>query len=141
MTQDFLRRIIGYNKGWFNAFNWAAIPTAASITINCPAGPGRIEAIVIYMDDIVLTRWVLNNLRITLDGTNYWNAALDTFMADYLINYMTSPLDGSTVGGARSDAKLDCKLDYETSAVVVLTNSVSPNNTGMSLNAYCRNGR
>ena len=140
MSQDFVRRLDGYNRPWSNDIGVVSLIRGASITLTFPAGPGRIEAIILVVDDTTNT-WTLNALTITLDGVTYWGGGLDALTADYTTSGQGGPHDGSSMGSVGGSSQMACKLDYETSASIVLKNTASPDPTGMEVFAYGRLSR
>ena len=143
MSQEFVRRVDGYNRP-FQVNGNPVLARNAWLSLNCWGGPGRIETIRYISNDIVTTTTWQNTLKITLDGTVFLNQGLDGVMADWSITTLYGPIGGGgayTIGTAKSTAQWLLNMDYEVSALVELQNNSSPNPNQMGLTVIGRVGR
>jgi len=141
MSQDFVRRVDGYNRP-FQVYANASTARNAWVTLNCPAGPGQIELIRYFANNVTITTVWENNLVITIDGTGiYGPIVIDQFFCLYNSAYSTGPVGSCNVGTVKGAAQLRLSIDYETSAAVAIQNNNNPNPTDMGLFVYGRVGR
>ena len=143
MTQQFSRRVDGYNRPFIVSAN---APTArnAWVTINCPAGPGRIEGIRYFADNRDVTTVWSNTFQVIVDGVTVINTWVEPVMGTYATFPTRGPVKGSdvaAVGSNKGVAKCKLDIDYESTAVAQVQNLNNPNPTTMGLTVMGRIGR
>ncbi len=121
MTQEFSRRIDGYNRP-FIAYANASINSPNSVTVNAPAGPGRIEEIMVVDENSTLTQFPLGGFIIVLDGVILMNnniyhlfECFNSTSEDgpwFSVSYLAAGLN-------RAGMQLRLNAEYESSASVI----------------------
>jgi hypothetical protein len=122
MGQDYLRRVDGYNSAFISNVQ-ATIDSPNFVTNNAPAGPGRIEEIILTDENASTSQVSLATVKITIDGTIIYNNAIWTIWDDYIGGNIDGPNYSAyswIVGGnPRTSWQMMLNLDYETSATVI----------------------
>jgi hypothetical protein len=124
MARDFLRRIDGYNR-WFSVYGEGNYARNASLIMNAPDGPGRVEEIYFATSDVGLPGAMANEMTLTIDGV----IALNTTAVHFMYTYDYAAAYGPIVSRAHSSNyglyQRVCKIDYETSLSFAVKNTAS----------------
>ncbi len=122
MVQDFLRRVDGYNLAFISNVQ-ATINSPNFVTNNAPAGPGRIEEIILTDENASTTQVSTAIVKITIDGTDIYNYYIWGLWDDYTGGNIDGPNFSAyswLVGGnPRTSWQMMLNLDYETSATMI----------------------
>jgi len=125
MGQDFYRRVEGYNKV-FHVYGAADLIRNATLTVAAPAGPGRVEQVLIMIKQTT-TELLKDDLGIlTIDDITVLNSTLwlQTFVYDQCPFW--GPISGYQRGSSYTIIQLWRQLDYETSLSLAIKNTASP---------------
>jgi len=125
MTQEFLRRVDGYNFPFICSVS-ANVARNASLVNNAPAGPGRIESFTIVVVDVGDATTNNNNLIITIDGVVVFAGGIGGVVPKYSKPYWFGPFTAGRIGTADTAFEILLNLDYESSASVAIQNTTSP---------------
>lgn len=126
MTQDFLRRIDGYNFPFATSAATAPIARNAWVALNGPPGPARVERVWIYMEDTDPITPTTNWIQIVIDGIVIYQQSLARLLGIYDCAYVISPWCSRHSGLNWSQFHFNINLDYETSFIIAMQNTTSP---------------
>jgi hypothetical protein len=139
MTQDFLRRVDGYNFPFFAYDFDAALARNAAITISAPPGPGRIEAGFFVVDDVDVATARNNTVVITVDGVVIFTGALYNYLG-IVESFVTTPWCSRYTSPTLSIFHWLTDIDYESTTVIEFYNSTSPDPSLFRAAVFGRSG-
>lgn len=124
MTQDFLRRVDGYNFP-FVSYDVSSLARSAVLSCAAPVGPGRIERGYIRVSDLTPTL-LTNIITITIDGVVVYTNTLSRWLGiiDLAVNPI-GPWSSAFPSTVYTMLHWEINFDYETSAVISIENTTS----------------
>lgn len=125
MTQDFLRRVDGYNFPFFAMDSDATLARGTAITLTAPPGPGRIECGFLVVDDVAAAAPRNNTTVITVDGVVVFTGSLYNYLG-IVESFVTTPWCSRYTSPTYSIFHWRTNIDYESTAVIEFFNSASP---------------
>lgn len=140
MSQDFLRRVDGYNFP-FSAYINDSIARDDWCTVDAPSGPGRIEAGWFFLDDVDLTTPLGNVIVVTVDTMVVVNGTLSQVFGIIDTLDIYTPWCSRNTGATISQFHWLLNLDYESSASIAIQNATSPDPSDFYLGCNGRVGR
>lgn len=140
MSQDFFRRIDGYNRPFFVNGN-ASLARDASLVMNAPAGPGRIEAFWLTFNDVNVVTSQQDVVEISVDGATLYLSPIGFLVLIYEKSPWIGPATAGKLGTSYVGYEVKLPIDYESSASVAISNTTSPNPTVFISTIYGRCGR
>jgi len=125
-----LRRIKGFNQP-FNYYGAISIARNLSAWLIAPDGPGRIEQVVLMLNDLDVDTAVLNNVRVSVDGITrtILNDNGTFFWHTYNVITNQGVFTSRANGAVYATFQRRINLDYETTARIMYTNTTSPDPT------------
>jgi hypothetical protein len=120
MTQEFFRRIDGYNRPFIQMVN-TAINNPNNVSIAAPAGPGRIEEVMIVDENATNVQFPIGNFAITIDGATLMFDAIYRLFECYGFTLLDGPwvsVSYLAAGLNRAGLQLKLNAEYESSASV-----------------------
>jgi hypothetical protein len=139
VTQDFFRRVDGYNFPFFAYDYNAALARNAAITISAPPGPGRIEAGFLVIDDIGASTPRDNSVVITVDGVVVFSATLYNYLG-IVESFVTTPWCSRYTSPTYSIFHWLTNIEYESTAVIEIFNTTSPDPSLFRAAVFGRSG-
>lgn len=125
MTQDFLRRVDGYNFPFFVYDFDSALARNDVITVVAPSGPGRIEAGFFVVDDVATASPRNNIMTITVDGVVIFTGVLYNYLG-IVESFINTPWCSRYTNLTLSVFHWLIDIDYESSASIAIQNTTSP---------------
>jgi hypothetical protein len=139
MTQDFLRRVDGYNFPFFAYDFNAALARNAAITVTAPPGPGRIEAGFFVVDDVDVATARNNTIVITVDGVVVFTGTLYNYLG-IVESFVNTPWCSRYTSPTLSVFHWLTDIDYESTAVIEFYNTTSPDPSLFRAAVFGRSG-
>jgi hypothetical protein len=125
VTQDFLRRVDGYNFPFYASDYNVALARGAAIILSAPTGPGRIECGYLVIDDIAAFTPRNNAMVITVDEVIVFNSVLYDYLG-IVESFVSTPWCSRYTSSTLSIFHWLTNIDYESTAVIEFYNSASP---------------
>lgn len=139
MTQDFLRRVDGYNFP-FESHSSASLARDATLDQAAPDGPGRIEVGRLFFNDVDPITPHGNVITLIVDTAVVFSSTIaDIFgLFDIVVH---TPWCSRQTGATYTQIHWKLNIDYETSAFITIQNTTSPDPCDFYLGLIGRVGR
>jgi len=124
MGQDFYRRMEGYNKVFIASAD-ATLARNATLTLNAPAGPGRVEQVIVMIDKTSTEKIVIDGCILTIDGVTILNYDAWRFFSSIDAVPFWGPISGYQRGTNYTTYQVWRQLDYESSLSLSIQNVFS----------------
>lgn len=139
MTQDFYRRIDGYNFP-FEVHSNSNLARNAILTQAAPAGPGRIEVGRLFFGDVDPVTPHGNVISLVVDTITVFSASIGSVFGLLDVSVPT-PWCSRQTGAAYTQIHWKLNFDYESSASISIQNTTSPNPCNFYIGFVGRVGR
>jgi hypothetical protein len=139
MTQDFYRRIDGYNFP-FEVHSSSNLARNAILTQAAPAGPGRIEVGRLFFGDVDPSTPIGNLLTLVVDTVTVFSASIGSVFG-LLDVAVPTPWCSRQTGATYTQIHWKLNFDYESSASISIQNITSPDPCNFYLGFIGRVGR
>lgn len=139
MTQDFLRRVNGYNFP-FEVHSSSSLARNATLVRAAPAGPGRIEYGRLFINDVDPTTPRGNVITLTVDTVVVFSSTIANVFG-LLDVAVPTPWCSRQTGTTYTQIHWQLNLDYESSASITIQNTTSPYPSNFSVGLVGRVGR
>lgn len=140
MGQEFLRRITGYNRPYFQS-SFCVLPRDTSIIQVSHNGPGVLEIINIMISDIDIYTPIQNYIQLDIDGDVIINTLIHYLIPCCTINSFNGPCGTYNRGTHYSGIQIMYPFDFEITASVIIKNTSSPDPTEFYLSIIGKVGR
>ena len=139
MTQDFFRRINGYNFP-FESHGNSNLARNAILTVLAPAGPGRIEVGRLFIGDVDLATPRGNLFTLIVDTVTVFSASIGSVFGLFDVAVST-PWCSRFTGATYTQIHWKLNFDYESGASISVQNTTSPDPCNFYLGCIGRVGR
>ena len=124
MTQDFLRRVDGYNFPFYASDYNPALSRGTAIILSAPPGPGRIECGYLVIGDTAAATPRNNTMVITVDGVVVFNEVLYNYLG-IVESFVSTPWCSRYTSPTLSIFHWLTNVEYEFTAIIEFYNSAS----------------
>jgi hypothetical protein len=126
MGQDFYRRVEGYNLPFY-IYTTANLARDATLTLNAPAGPGKVEKVFFMVYGPATERLYDDNIALNIDGVTIFTSNGYHLLLTYERANVSGPISSRIVSPDWAQYQLVADWDYESSCSLVVKNTYSPN--------------
>lgn len=139
MGQDFYRTVTGYNRPFYG-LGIATLSRNSTLTLNFPAGPGKIEKVMIMINQTTNENLKADLFTLTLDGSNVFASAGHILFMIYDQVPFWGPISSYQRGTVYTVVQLLVDWDYMSSGSLKVQNVNSPDPSIYYLTVWGRVG-
>jgi hypothetical protein len=139
MGQDFYRRVEGYNLPFY-VFGSGSLARNATLTLNAPAGPGKVEKVFVMVYVPATEQLYDDYITLNIDGVNIITYCGYLMLLTYERVNVSGPILSRIASTIVAQYQFVADWDYESSLSLAITNIYSPNPTSYSIVIWGRKG-